>query len=350
MSPVSFYSIEKARLLEISHIVMALDQVLDVWSEFYYKGSNLSFDIDPDYKMLRIMAIHDRPLNILLTGSILQKRCKVAVIHIIKYITTLQRSSPNSEGCVTVASYNSTLPSARMEYAALSPLQQITAFAARDDYMPEFSMKAMEGRSVLFSRHEDRKRPELRYYPYEHREHVPSKSPAMDLTTPMPAQVLAPVKPVAYAAPIEPPALISSFAPRHTIPKIPRVGAMPDIPIINSGGPLSTFNARPPHETLAQVQARTTYQFRNSDPVATFPSHGPSFWRSLSTKQTGNVVPSSTFASGFPSSSATGGGSDSKKQYCDSWSATTATTLSHRWTKWDGRAWRTRRPRRTGRT
>lgn len=97
------------------------------------------------------MALHDRPLNILLMGSILQKRCKVTVIHIIKYITTLQCSGPKSEDCMSVVSYNLTLPSVRLGYAALLPLQQITEFAARDDYVSEFSTKALEGRSVLFS-------------------------------------------------------------------------------------------------------------------------------------------------------------------------------------------------------
>lgn len=71
-SPSVYYSLHKELLLEVAHIVVALSQVLDGWADFFYMGKGVSFEVDPGYKMIRILAWHDKPLNIILTGGILQ--------------------------------------------------------------------------------------------------------------------------------------------------------------------------------------------------------------------------------------------------------------------------------------
>lgn len=178
LSPsLTIYSLYKEKLIEIAHLILALHQILDSFSDFFYKGKGFSFSVDPDYKLTRTLAVHTEPSVIMLTGAMLQKRCKIAANQILTYSNTLKKSTLNFDECESVMSYNSTLPDVRESYSTLSPLQQITAFASRMDYSTDLNYDAEQGRSLLLQRQRDLSRPEAPLAPYSHHERVHAIQP-----------------------------------------------------------------------------------------------------------------------------------------------------------------------------
>lgn len=79
---ITHYYLHKEQLVEIAHIILALNQVLENLAFFFYKGKKSTFDVDPDYKLTQIMAGHYQEKEIILTGPILQRRCQRGFVHV----------------------------------------------------------------------------------------------------------------------------------------------------------------------------------------------------------------------------------------------------------------------------
>ncbi|KAF9547624.1 hypothetical protein CPC08DRAFT_600362, partial [Agrocybe pediades] len=97
-------------------------------------GKKSSFAVDINYSLLRLLAWHSKPNEIMLTVPLLQQRCEIAVIHIKKYFNKICSIFTDDERAESITSYNSSTPSERSRMACLSPRSVLVHLAARDDY------------------------------------------------------------------------------------------------------------------------------------------------------------------------------------------------------------------------
>ncbi|KAF8176550.1 hypothetical protein BJ912DRAFT_857340, partial [Pholiota molesta] len=110
------YSVLPARLLAFGHTIIALSQVIQGLSEFLREDSKAVFSIDPGFVMLRLLAWHDNPTEMVLTVPILQERSIIAIRHCKKLFNRIRRSFLTFDEAESVTSYNSTNAEERENY------------------------------------------------------------------------------------------------------------------------------------------------------------------------------------------------------------------------------------------
>ncbi|KAF9542449.1 hypothetical protein CPC08DRAFT_592968, partial [Agrocybe pediades] len=128
------YGLPKERLNEIAQIILALTQILAAFAEFFYRGKKSAYTVDVNFSLLKLLAWHSKPSEIVLTVPILQRRCEMAVIHITKYFNKIRSIFADDDRADSIISYNSSTPSERSRLARLSPRSVLIHLAARDDY------------------------------------------------------------------------------------------------------------------------------------------------------------------------------------------------------------------------
>ncbi|KAF9541308.1 hypothetical protein CPC08DRAFT_606734, partial [Agrocybe pediades] len=130
----TFYGLPKERLNEIAQIILALTQILAAFADFFYRGKKSAFTVDVNFSLLKLLAWHPKPNEVVFTVPILQRRCEMAVIHITKYFNKIRSIFADDDRADSVSSYNSSTPSERSRMARLSPRSVLVHLAARDDY------------------------------------------------------------------------------------------------------------------------------------------------------------------------------------------------------------------------
>ncbi|KAF9471030.1 hypothetical protein BDN70DRAFT_820546, partial [Pholiota conissans] len=129
----TFYTVHPARLLSYGHIIVALSQVLQGLVTFLHEENKTVFTIDPGFAMLRLLAWHDNPMEMVLTVPVLQERSKVALRHSKKLFNRVRRQFLTFDEAQSVSSYNSSNADERDGYLTNSPLSLVTKFALRRD-------------------------------------------------------------------------------------------------------------------------------------------------------------------------------------------------------------------------
>ncbi|KAF8182540.1 hypothetical protein BJ912DRAFT_854095, partial [Pholiota molesta] len=112
----TFYSVLPARLLSFGHTIIALSQVIQGLAEFLREDTKAVFTIDPNFAMLRLLAWHDNPTEMVLTVPILQERCRIAVRHCKKLFNRVRKQFLTYDEAESVSSYNSTNADEREKY------------------------------------------------------------------------------------------------------------------------------------------------------------------------------------------------------------------------------------------
>lgn len=79
---LTFYSLHLDRLMLYGQLLVALTQVIQGLGDFLKQRRNVLFVIDPNFHMLRLLAWHYNPTEMVLTVPILQERALLAVKHI----------------------------------------------------------------------------------------------------------------------------------------------------------------------------------------------------------------------------------------------------------------------------
>ena len=130
---MTFYSLHREHLLEIAHIVLALTQILRAFADYFFQNRERALAVDPKFQLVRTLAWHANSSHILLTIPILQKRCKVAVAHVNKFLNQLKQAFLHFEDALSVSSYNSSTLSERARYLERSPKATLAAFSTRED-------------------------------------------------------------------------------------------------------------------------------------------------------------------------------------------------------------------------
>ncbi|KAF9541395.1 hypothetical protein CPC08DRAFT_605757, partial [Agrocybe pediades] len=113
LSDDTFYGLPKGRLNEIAQILLALNQILASFAEFFYRGKKSAFTADANFSLLKLLAWHPKPSELALTIPVVQRRCEMAVIHITKYFNKIRSIFADDDRADSVTSYNSSTPSER---------------------------------------------------------------------------------------------------------------------------------------------------------------------------------------------------------------------------------------------
>lgn len=259
---LTFYSLHREHLLEIAHIVLALTQILRAFADYFFQSRDCALAVDPNFHLLRTLAWHDSSSHILLMIPVLQKRCKVAVAQIYKFLNQLKSAFLPFEEAHSVSSYDSSTQSERALYLGRSPKATLAAFSARDNLVlpsgiagTRDNLLACEqelGRNYSTSpfvhRHRTEAKPPPEHVSAERLAYVESKERLLlrgdqnsisthfrNSASPNPLLVHDPSIPV--------PPSISSFNKNHAISVLPGMGSFPAVPttqVVNTGGPLVT--------------------------------------------------------------------------------------------------------------
>ncbi|KJA12994.1 hypothetical protein HYPSUDRAFT_114460, partial [Hypholoma sublateritium FD-334 SS-4] len=130
---LTFYALHSDRLMLYGQLVVALTQVIQGLGDFLKQNRSVSFVIDLNFHMLRLLAWHDNPTEMVLTIPILQERSLLAVKHIKSLINHVRRTLVEHGETQLVSSYNSTLPEEREAYDQCLLLSVVAQFAVRAD-------------------------------------------------------------------------------------------------------------------------------------------------------------------------------------------------------------------------
>lgn len=129
----NFYSFH-SKLLPLGLIIQALTQILAAFMEYFYGMDKQSFVLDKDYKLLRMLAWHMKPTEMITSYIILQKRCSLAVNHVKRDLNKLKQLFTDKSDIFSISSYNSTMPSEHSQITDLSPQSTLTTYLTREDY------------------------------------------------------------------------------------------------------------------------------------------------------------------------------------------------------------------------
>ena len=88
---LTYYSLHWEHLLEIAHIVLALTQILQAFANYFFQSRERALAVDPNFQLIWTLAWHASSSHILLMIPILQRRCKVAIAHVNKFLNHLKQ-------------------------------------------------------------------------------------------------------------------------------------------------------------------------------------------------------------------------------------------------------------------
>lgn len=113
---LSFYSMLAPRLNQIAQMELALTQVLQGLTDFLQQDRGVAFTLDPNFNLVRLLAWHDNPTEMILTLPVIQDRARLAVKHIKKLFNQVRANLLPYDETKSVSSYNSTTPEERRQY------------------------------------------------------------------------------------------------------------------------------------------------------------------------------------------------------------------------------------------
>lgn len=320
---LSYYSMLPARLTQIGQMILALTQVIQGLADFLHQDRGVAFTLDPNFSLIRLLAWHENPTEMVLTLPVLQDRAQLAVKHIKKLFNAARAALLPYEEARSVSSFNSTVAEERRAYDSRSPLSTVANFAICQDHKSVWDAPATEAMDSLLRRRVLLKKPQIDIEPYVNRAAVHAvlapqpvlaerraylNSVLPDPTYPVepllsgaPAPIPVPesisghfmerrLRPEATAranVPANFPASISSFVRNPTVSVLPGMGQFPAMPTMEEDRvvPRLTMNSslvakgfRDPYESReykrreAPQQGWTSYQFKH-------PTGSPSAYR-----------------------------------------------------------------------
>ncbi|KJA21720.1 hypothetical protein HYPSUDRAFT_140150, partial [Hypholoma sublateritium FD-334 SS-4] len=131
-----YYSM-RIQIEETAKIVIALSQVLQGLSDYFFAEGTRSFSLDPYYKFTKLLAWHNNLDEMKATWIVLMKRVRLAVKHIKRYFNKLRAVLSDLGDAYSDSSYNSTTPTEQEAVARASPRTALKAYLTRDDYAAE---------------------------------------------------------------------------------------------------------------------------------------------------------------------------------------------------------------------
>lgn len=87
--PQVVHRVEHNLLLEVSQVVVSVDQTLQVLVDYFHKRQRERFILDYDFAFLRLLAAHSSRTEILATYRVLQHHTTVAAKHLAQELNTL---------------------------------------------------------------------------------------------------------------------------------------------------------------------------------------------------------------------------------------------------------------------
>ncbi len=171
---LSFYSMLPARLTQIGQMILALTQVIQGLADFLHQDRGVIFTLDPNFTLIRLLAWHENPTEMVLTLPVIQDRARLAVKHIKKLFNQARTALLPYEEARSVSSYNSTVEEERRAYDARSPLSTVANFAIRQDHKSVWDAPATEAMDSLLRRRVLLKKPQIDIEPYVARAAVPA--------------------------------------------------------------------------------------------------------------------------------------------------------------------------------
>ncbi|KAF8164338.1 hypothetical protein BJ912DRAFT_1068412 [Pholiota molesta] len=287
-----FYSFH-SKLLDLGLALQALTQILRAFTDFFYGHDASSFYPDRDFKLLRLLAWHTQPEEMVATYKVLQRRCSLAVVHVTKHLNKIKKVFLlDREEAFSVSSYNSTTGSERIRIDDLSPRSTLRTYLSRDDFASDFVgedtvlranvLNNIESSSELF-----------KPTPYTHRSYTPALNQSADAVS----ERLKFINERSTRSRPEEPDSISGFLAQRQVtfaPPTPHF-ASTSISSINRQHPVSSL---PGVGTVPTIKIDT---FNNSGgPTAAW---GGSTWGGPSVQPTKGILPNVSNAATFPSTS-----------------------------------------------
>lgn len=115
------YGLNKERLYKIASVVLAIQQILSAFADFLNQNTRAHFRLDPGFKFLRSIAWNPLRTDILLTVAVIQRRIKVASVHVQNYFASFNRIFNHPDELNSVISHDSTRSSIWSAFATSSP-------------------------------------------------------------------------------------------------------------------------------------------------------------------------------------------------------------------------------------